>query len=145
MSSDDRDEVKLSRKQRMLRDNPICCFCGGGVQSTGEDHIPPRACFPAGYHPEGMEFPACDDCNQSTRPYDDMFGFYAIAVDFDEENLDAETFNKRIQGLLNNYPDALPVENLSANQKRRKIKSMGMQRPAGQFLKDVGLVSVPQS
>jgi len=122
--------LELNRKQRMLRDNPICCLCGG-VWSTSEDLIPPRSCFPAGYHPGGVEFPACDDGNQSTRPYDDMFGFYALAVDFDDDDLNAETLIKRIQGLLNNYPGTLPIENIPANEKSRKLKHTRMQRPVG--------------
>ncbi|MCJ2086388.1 hypothetical protein MKK88_10340 [Methylobacterium sp. E-005] len=91
-----------------------------------------------------MKFPACDDGNQSTRPYDDMFGFYALAVDFDDDDLNAETLNKRIQSLLNNYPDAVPIENLPANEKNRKLKLMGI-APVGQFLNDIDIVSVPQA
>lgn len=92
-----------------------------------------------------MELPACDPCNQSTRPYDAIFGFYAMALDFNPENLDAASFGSRAQGICNNYPDAFPDKNLSANQIRRKLKSMGIKRPAGQLLKDLGVVTAPKS
>ena len=55
-----------------------------------------------------MEFPACDECNQSTRSHDAIFGFFAMALDYNPENLDFETFHARIQHLINNSPEALP-------------------------------------
>lgn len=135
--------VRIRRKQRLIAENPYCCLCGGSTASTSEDHIPPRGCFPPGRHPEGIEFPACDDCNQATRPYDDIFGFYAMALDFNPENLEESVFHKKIAGILNNYPGALPIFDLTANQKRSALKRMGMRRLPGQSLSDVGVFTPP--
>lgn len=132
-------KYNLRRKQRLLIEHPYCCFCGGSVRSTSEDHIPPKACFPSGMHPEGFEFPACEACNQGTRKYDDIFGFYTMALDYDNSNLDEKTFNARIRGLINNYPEALPKFELTANEKRRKLRSMGIERQPGNFLSDFGI------
>jgi hypothetical protein len=136
-------KIKLSRKQRMLLATPYCCFCGGTVRSTSEDHVPPRACFPPGYHPEGMEFPACDRCNQATRKHDDIFGFYSMALDFNEQNLEHDTLIKRGSGIKNNYAEAYPNFSLSANEKRKKLRRMGLRKMTGQSLSEIGMFHLP--
>ncbi|WP_149313366.1 hypothetical protein [Methylobacterium sp. P1-11] len=129
--------VRQKRRQRLIADNPICCFCGGGERSTSEDHVPPRACFPSGFHPEGLEFPACNACNQDTRRWDDIFGFYAMAADFNDSHRVNGLLLKKGQGLANNYPTALPSLDLTANQKRARLKSMGIKRSEGIALSDI--------
>jgi len=71
------------RRQQFLVEYPTCYLCGGLNPSTTVDHVPPRACFPRGYAPEGFEFPACDACNQSSRAEDKIFGFWTMALNFD--------------------------------------------------------------
>lgn len=67
---------KKSRYQKLLEDNSLCCLCGGVTRSSTVDHIPPQACFPRGFFPEGFEFPACEVCNGSTKKEDQIFGYY---------------------------------------------------------------------
>lgn len=134
---------KKSRKQRFLQKNPICCFCGGAVQATTWDHVPPRACFPEGHSPEGFEFPACENCNQGTRENDQIFGFYAQLTDFDSANYDHASVDKLKRGIANNRSDALPMIGLSANQKRAALRHMNIQRVQGETLNDVPLIGVP--
>jgi hypothetical protein len=90
----------------------VCYFCGGTNPATTTDHVPPRACFPDGYAPEGFEVPACDNCNKSTRKQDQIFGFYSQWMDFDESKIQQRADRKKLlklwQGIKNNYPDALP-------------------------------------
>jgi hypothetical protein len=103
---------KKSRQQRFLADHPDCYFCGGARRATTIDHVPPRACFPKGYAPEGFESPACKECNEGAVRADMIFGFYSILVDFDElkrsPEEDLNQLRKLKQGIVNNYPDALP-------------------------------------
>lgn len=47
---------KQTRIQRFLVQNPLCYFCGGANASKTVDHVPPRACFPDGYAPEGFQY-----------------------------------------------------------------------------------------
>jgi hypothetical protein len=104
-------QPKLGKKKLFLAKHPHCCFCGGTESATTLDHVPPKACFPAGYWPEGFEFPACEACNLPTNKYDQIFGFYAMCVDFSKENRTPAAlarFAELKAGILNNYPDALP-------------------------------------
>lgn len=103
---------KKSKQQRFLAEHPVCYFCGGIRQATTIDHVPPRACFPKGYAPEGFWSPACKKCNGSASREDQVFGFYSMLLDFDETKMAREEDVKRIQELkrviINKYPDALP-------------------------------------
>lgn len=89
-----------------------CYFCGNAANTI--DHVPPRACFPTGYAPEGFEFPACDPCNQGTKKQDQIFGLYSMLLDFDESKMrrpeDLEKMSNLRRGIANNYPEALPDE-----------------------------------
>src|SRR5258708_15176126 len=53
--------------QYFLKAHPLCCFCGGTKPATTVDHIPARSCFVGRRWPEGYAFPACGDCNATTR------------------------------------------------------------------------------
>jgi hypothetical protein len=105
---------RLNQRQRFLAENPDCYFCDGQNPATTADHVPPRACFPDGYAPEGFEFPACKACNEGAVKQDQIFGLYALLLDFDESKLQRPEYlaklNKLRQGVRNNYPDALPDE-----------------------------------
>lgn len=106
--------AKQSKRQRFLSEHPDCYFCDGHNPATTVDHVPPRACFPDGYAPEGFEFPACKACNEGTVKQDQIFGLYAMLLDFDEGKTrrpeDLAKLAKLKQGILNNYPEALPNE-----------------------------------
>jgi hypothetical protein len=105
---------KNTRKRRLFEQFPHCCFCGGLKPATTVDHVPPRACFPDGYAPEGFEFPACNRCNEETSKNDQIFGLFSALMDFDGSKMnrpeDLKKLLKLRQGLANNYPDALPDE-----------------------------------
>lgn len=103
-------QSKLGKKQFLLA-HPHCCFCGGCVPSTTIDHIPPRACFPDGYAPEGFEFPACEPCNRGSKREDQLAGFYTQMLDFNESNRtpqDLRKVTKLRDAIARNYPEALP-------------------------------------
>jgi hypothetical protein len=102
---------KMSRRQRLLAEHPYCCFCGGTIPATTLDHVPPKACFPDGFWPEEFEFPACERCNHGTTKNDQIFGFYAMLLDFDEAKRSrayAAKINRLRAGIANNHPEALP-------------------------------------
>jgi hypothetical protein len=102
---------KLNKRQQFLAANPYCYFCDGQNLATTVDHVPPRACFPDGYAPEGFEFPACKACNQDANKQDHVFGLYAMLVDFDESKMRQPKYLAKIsklkRGIQNNYPEAL--------------------------------------
>ena len=104
-------KTRKNRTQRFLEQHPYCYFCGGARPAVTVDHVPPRACFPDGFAPEGFESPACKVCNQGTDKQDQIFGLYSMILDFDPAKFasedDRRKISKLIQGIRNNYPEAL--------------------------------------
>lgn len=126
-----------------LANHPLCCFCGGGEPGVTVDHVPPKACFPSGAMPEGFEFPACERCNQGSRAHDQVFGFYATLSDFEEENYNFTHLDKLRRGIRNNFPNLLPRLDLSANEKRRALRSIGQSTRREKFLNDEPIAAMP--
>lgn len=89
-------KIKTTRRQRFLAEHPTCYLCGGLNVSTTIDHVPPRACFPRGYAPEGFEFPACEPCNQLSRVEDKIFGFWTQGLNFDPRHMASAPNRERI-------------------------------------------------
>jgi len=105
-------KARKNRTQQFLEQHPYCYFCGGARPAVTVDHVPPRACFPDGFAPEGFESPACKACNQGTDKQDQILGLYSMILDFDPAKFasedDRRKISKLIQGIRNNYPEALP-------------------------------------
>lgn len=98
---------KLGKKARFLKEHPYCCFCGGGRPAVTVDHVPPKACFPVGFSPEGFEFPACEACNNGTSQFDSIFGLYSLLGDFRTHTPDdIKRIEKLRYELGKRYPDA---------------------------------------
>ena len=104
-------KARKNRTQRFLEQHPYCYFCSGARPAVTVDHVPPRACFPDGFAPEGFESPACKACNQGTDKRDQIFGLYSMILDFDPAKFasedDRRKISKLIHGIRNNYPEAL--------------------------------------
>lgn len=62
---------KRMHLKRFLKENPRCCFCGGARNATTVDHVPPRSFFIDRRHPKGLEFPACNQCNNTIASAED--------------------------------------------------------------------------
>jgi hypothetical protein len=103
--------AKLGRKKQFLTDHPYCCFCGGTKPSVEIDHVPPKACFPKDFFPEGFESPACSSCNRGSKKDDQICGFYTHVLNFNQPDWtphDTERLLQLRDAIARNYPDALP-------------------------------------
>lgn len=129
---------KRSRYQQLLEDHPLCCLCGGVTKSSTVDHIPPQACFPRGFFPEGFEFPACEACNGSTKKEDQIFGYYMQMGNPDLFTKDLWSMWKLQDGIKNNYASGLLNAKLSNQAKAKALTEMGVQVPA-----DADLTNMP--
>jgi hypothetical protein len=135
---------KKRKTAAFIERHPVCCFCGQADAET-IDHVPNRACFVGREYPEEFEFPACNSCNSATREADHVFGFYVRCLDQDGSTYRQDEFQRLISGMRNNYPEALPNADLTANQVRRGLRHRGDVLPQGMLLSDVPLVGVPTS
>jgi hypothetical protein len=136
---------KRRRKERFLADHQFCCFCGGDEVATDIDHQPLRALFSERKWPLGFEFPACSSCNTRTRHSELVVAFYAQAADPRHERHSAAQFRKLVDGIANNVPEALPILDLPANQKRKILREHGMDLPIGTTTLDIPAVEIPKA
>lgn len=98
---------KLS-KAEFLQAHPDCCFCGGRRPTAERDHAPARIVFRGKHGPDDFEFPACAECNRAAALSEQVTAFYIRSIDRGYERLDENEYQKLIEGIVNNAPDALP-------------------------------------
>lgn len=133
--------AKPGRKNRFLIDHSFCCFCGGTEPSVEVDHVPPKACFHQDFFPEGFEFPACVSCNRDSKKDDQICGFYAQLLDFNESNQtprDMARLAELRKAIERNYPEALP--DLSTARPIHKVGSIITPRPVAVSMQFSGSV-----
>ena len=130
------------KREAFLAAHPICCFCGGQRLATTIDHVPNRASFMSRLGPEGYEFPACEPCQTATRLDEIAFSFLVYLTRGDD-NHDAEQFRRLLSGIKNNLPELMPNLRLSANDKRRRLAKLGLEKPLGLPLADLPLAGIP--
>jgi hypothetical protein len=124
------------KRRAILTLNPICIFCGGSTPATTTDHQPARALFDRREWPEGYEFPACEPCNRASKDAEQKLAVLTrIDSQREDDPLRRKEFQKYLVGMRNNFPGL--IKPLSANEKRRYLKSEGISRPPGVALADI--------
>ncbi|QDH33773.1 hypothetical protein [Porphyrobacter sp. YT40] len=91
----------------------------------------------------GFEFPACQDCQHRYRQEEQYFAFICRMCDRDNANYDRDTSRRLISGVANNLKHLLPNPHLSAIEKRRGLKSLGLSKPLGMASSDIPVVELP--
>ena len=118
-----------------------CIFCGGLSPATTVDHQPARSLFDRREWPEGYDFPACDPCNQASKDAEHKL---AVLTRIDSEREDdpvrRKEFRKYLVGMRNNFPGLIAP--LSANEKRRFLKSAAITRSPGRALADIHVAGI---
>lgn len=103
---------KLSNAE-FLRTHPDCCFCGGHRPTVERDHAPARIVFRGKHGPDDFEFPACAECNRAAALSEQVTAFYIRSMDQGYDRLDEDEYQKLIDGIVNNAPDAVPYRHPS--------------------------------
>lgn len=119
------------KRDRFFADNPFCCFCGGDESATTVDHVPNRASFRGKVGPEGFEFPACDQCQQSTRLDEIAFAFMVHFLAEEGDEPEEKAAAKLKSGLKNNLPHLWSFAEPTAREKRRAAKELELRLPPG--------------
>lgn len=93
---------KAKKKAKFLAEHPHCCFCGGETPSVEIDHLPSRACFDGKNYPDGFEFPACRDCNASTRADEQIVALLSRMLSNPNAAASPDEIRKYMSGVANN-------------------------------------------
>jgi hypothetical protein len=117
-----------AKRQRNLRHQvltrfPNCIYCGGGVVATTVDHVPPRAVFDLRRRPQGLEFPACQSCNEGGR-LDELAVAMLSRIYPDPITVEAQEEMKQLmQAVGNNHPGLLVEMFPTAEQSRKALRN----------------------
>lgn len=101
-------QAKL-RRQRFRSDQPVCVYCGGSVPATSRDHCPPIAIFDGRRRPAGLEFGACHDCHQATRPLDSIAAVLSRLFPTPTTDEQRADVRNHLTGLANNHPEIAAI------------------------------------
>ena len=63
-------KTKSKRLLQFIKQHPYCCFCGGTSPTETIDHVPSKQIFRLKRRPQGLESPACRNCNEATAPHE---------------------------------------------------------------------------
>jgi hypothetical protein len=98
---------KLRAHAAILADRPGCMYCAGQNVATTIEHMPPISMFEGRQRPKGLEFPACQPCNNGTSHSDLVAAM--LSRTWPNPATDAQTGDaKRIfKGIANNLPDVV--------------------------------------
>lgn len=131
--------------QEFLKLHPFCCFCGGIVPATTRDHVPPRIAFHNKDWPEGFEFPACKQCNSSTRLLDQEFALLCAYGGFDQSVGQArfDHFKKVFTAIANNNLPLAVGLRMSSNEKRRTMREWGQTISRGSTYNELPILQLP--
>lgn len=136
-------KLKENRNQLFLRENPICIFCGGTVEATTIDHVPPKIVFRSKQWPETFAFAACKPCNEATRTQDKLVGFLARMGHDDTNPIEKEEMQKLMQSVISSQPEMiLRMLNLGVRDKRKYARETGIYPETGQSYKDLPVIKV---
>ncbi|WP_152522566.1 hypothetical protein [Sphingobium ummariense] len=117
---DNKNEAPRRRRKQsragFLEEHPVCCYCNGRRASTERDHAPARIIFRGKHGPENFEFPSCSLCNRASALSEQVTAFYIRSLDQDSSRLDEAEFDKLIEGLVNNAPEAVPFPTFRQNR-----------------------------
>lgn len=129
-------------KRIFLAEHPTCCFCGGAVPSAEPDHQPGRVFFRDRKWPDGFVFPACVPCNRVSTKAENAIAL--LAAHFPDD-YNRALYRKRAEWMRANHPEVIDSLRLTANEKRRAVKSFGLDVPSGVAISEMPLVGLDKA
>lgn len=134
--------TQARRLKKFLAIHPKCCYCGGGLDATTQDHFPPRSVFPSRQWPEGYVFPACDVCNSSTSEDENIVALFARIYPEAKSAEEQLEVTKIMQAVAERHPDLFRSLFPSSNKVRRWLSARNITLDAGMTTKDVPIMSI---
>lgn len=108
-----------------------CIYCGGVNIADTIDHMPPKVIFHGDHRPQGLEFPACEDCNRSAGITDTVVGLLSRLYPPSEDHQRSDEVAQLLQAVANNAPGALEEMLVSSARSRRQLIREGLPEELG--------------
>ena len=128
------------RRQRFFTEHPNCCFCGGDVAATTQDHQPGRLFFDDRKWPKDFVFPACVECNRLSRDSEKLLRVLAVPDGQDDANL--LKWKRTLQHINKTRPELIPSLFSSTREIRGILRDQGIEKPDGVLLRDIPIMKL---
>jgi hypothetical protein len=104
-------QANAKRKSRaeLLASCPGCIYCAGAAIATTIEHMPPISLFEGRQRPKGLEFPACEVCNNGTGHSDLVAAM--LARTWPNSHMQRKDVRKILRAISNNVPGLLQEMN----------------------------------
>lgn len=118
--------------------HPRCCFCAGERPTASRDHQPGRVFFRNKRFPDGIDVPACEACQSTSRRAEAALSLLVLPNEHSDR--DFEDWRRRVAYARKHYPEFLPKVPTTTREARTIMRDMGMQKPPGMLYREVPLV-----
>lgn len=127
------------RRERFFEQHPNCCFCGGFVPATTEDHQPGRIFFKERQWPEGFVFPACENCNAVSRQSERVLG---VLIHGEADASDRKRYRANLESVRREFPDAIEALIPTAREVRNIFRDRDLAKPEGMLFGEIPLIKL---
>jgi hypothetical protein len=106
-------QAKAKRRSHaaLLASGPGCIYCAGAAIATTIEHMPPISLFEGRQRPKGLEFPACEACNNGTGHSDLVAAMLARTWPDANSQTQRKDVAKIFKAIDNNVPGLLQEMN----------------------------------
>jgi hypothetical protein len=107
-------QAKLKRRSHaeLLAKSQGCIYCAGTAVATTIEHMPPISLFEGRQRPKGLEFPACQACNNGTGHTDLVAAMLARFWPDKDTAVQQKDAKKIFSAIANNVPEILHEMNM---------------------------------
>ena len=99
--------AKRKSQATLLASSSGCIYCAGAAIATTIEHMPPISLFEGRQRPKGLEFPACEACNNRTGHSDLVAAMLARTWPDGKSQTQQKDVAKIFKAIANNIPDLL--------------------------------------
>ena len=103
---------KLRAHIAILSDRPGCIYCAGQNVATTIEHMPPISMFEGRQRPKGLEFPACQPCNNGTGHSDLVAAMLSRAWPDPASDEQKKDVTRIFKAVGNNLPEVIREMNI---------------------------------
>lgn len=117
---------KRETHEAILKRFPYCIYCGGQQPATSIEHMPPIMMFKGKQRPDGLVFPACDECNQGTSHSDLVASMLGRVYPDAGDPIEKADIQKTISAVANNVPGVLNEMHLDDAEQELTRRRLGI-------------------
>lgn len=108
----------------LLMKSPFCIFCGGNTPATTVDHIPAAVMLDGKQRPKGLEFPACQTCNNGAKHADLVAAWVGRMFPDAQKDAHKEEVKKLLRSIKSNIPGLLEEMSMGRGAEKLAMRKM---------------------